>query len=62
MPVVISVFKTLLVVVIVVFGWAFFVSWFGVNNRDRYKTCPICGKNMSSTLEICKACEYDPVN
>lgn len=56
MQVITAVLKTLFAVCIVVFGWAFIVSYFGLNNRDRYKKCPVCGKTISSTLEICEDC------
>lgn len=56
MLIIIAVLKTLLSVCFVVFGWAFFVIWAGLNNRDRYKNCSVCGKTISSTIEICEDC------
>jgi hypothetical protein len=54
-----AVFSCLITLFIFVLGMA---SLGGLNNRDRYKKCPICGKSMSSESKVCKACEYDAKN
>jgi len=30
----------------------------GVNNRDRYRKCPICGKGISGDRILCRDCDF----
>ena len=51
--------KSLLSILAVLFIFVLLVVTIGgVNNRDRYRKCPICGKSMSSESKLCRDCNY----
>jgi len=61
MPIIESVCRSILTVIIIVFIYARIIN-FKKKRKKESKNCPICGKKMSLNRNICRSCEYDPRN